>query len=92
MFQPWEYVKEAGDNVKINFRDGGSSTIDVDSFNNKEFVFQKTDKQIGIEKYFKQVDDSINKKQSAKDADVYLKNLSEEEKNQAIEKIRKIKK
>lgn len=82
-------ITEVGDNVSVNFRDGGNSVIDVDAFNNKDFVFQKTKGQIGVEKYFKQVNDSIKEKQNVKDADIYLKSLSDKEKNKIIENSRK---
>lgn len=82
-------ITEPGDSVKISFRDGGGSIIDVDNFKNKNFTFQKTDAQIGVEKYFKQVNDSIQKKQDVKDADVLLKNLSPEEKTKLLEQSRK---
>ena len=82
-------ITEPGDSIKISFRDGGNSIIDVEKFYNKGFKFQKTKNQIGVEKYFKKVDDSLAKKQVDKDADVLLKNLSQREKEELLEKSRK---
>jgi hypothetical protein len=45
-------ISEVGDNVEVYFKDGGNSVIDIEGFKNKEFVFQKTEAQIGVAKLF----------------------------------------
>lgn len=82
-------ITNVGDSVSMAFRSGDNPIIDISSFKNKEFIFRKTDGQKSVEKYFKQVNDSIQKKQDSKDADLAIKNLTAEEKIKMLDEIRK---